>query len=237
MDESQESTVIRKQIGLPNYGNTCFINTTLQILYHNVEFRQQLRLIKDQRYGFNIKKLKDIFQDIDQMKLDNLKKFGEHVVSILPSTGMGDTGDVHELLLALLELTFQRCFTGKLQEFKRQGEETVQGSVYDFNLLVIPIGQSSVKESIYNSLITKPADLILYERKIVEAPLYLTLDVLSHDIEFETELHITEHCLQPYSYSLFAVVLHPPGHYTTIIRKDEYRWIYFNDNFFEEIFN
>uniref|UniRef100_A0A0K0FGD9 Ubiquitin carboxyl-terminal hydrolase n=1 Tax=Strongyloides venezuelensis TaxID=75913 RepID=A0A0K0FGD9_STRVS len=147
LTEFKEDTIVSDEgnhIGLPNKGNTCYLNAVIQILYRCKLFRYEILLITDimtkyienkklkpniQRAAETIQSLNILFQSLKVNSLNGLSYFMTKFSKLKPKFSINHQQDAHEFLSYILE-ALDDC-----KEFLKQSKEplifesTFNGSV------------------------------------------------------------------------------------------------------------
>ena len=240
--------------GLPNLGNTCYINSILQCLRYQRHF---VNSIKDYDHSKD-----DLFYKhfIDLMFLDYDKTILQSFITKLAKMENSPfqlfrQSDAHELYLFLMDNFYE---THKLNNpFKGQYESTITCSLcnnesktkQDFMSLSVSLVSEDVQECIQEfekeetlqgiecencnqrSDATKKINIVQYPKTLV-----VHLKRFTNQLK-KAEENISLNDVSPYTLS--ATCNHSGtvsfGHYTATVKKSNGGWLFCNDNFIKEI--
>ncbi len=227
--------MVRELIKLPNLGNTCYINTALQVLLINDTLKKKLYFYKDNLKGFH-KILLNLFYNVDKKRI---------IEALMTELNLkNQQGDSHEVLLKFIELlennhTFHllkdeytftysiktmKCNKCKAPSSKKLQDVSSWISYTDF-IEINSKGYSEIKCDKCNSILLKETNVIVYPRYLVFYPLEKSLQL---------EININNKIKYKLKMLNVFIGLDNIGHYYNIYKSTD-AWIKIDDNTISKI--
>ena len=95
------------KFGLPNIGYTCYLNTSLQCLFHNEHFVQFLNTLEPDLMSLN--ELHHTFTDQESSKKNKHRSY-IHFLKLLhkhiPMIDINEENDIHEFIVLFIDVYF-----------------------------------------------------------------------------------------------------------------------------------
>lgn len=225
----------RELIKLPNLGNTCYINTALQVLLINDTLKKKLYFHKEQLKGFH-KILLHLFYN---------RGSETHILQLLMKelNLKNQQGDSHEVLLKFIELLensglhllkeeYTLTYSVKSMNCNKCKEPSTK-QLFDISSWIsyidfVEINTKQSKETTCdkcNAILLKDTNIIVYPRYLIFYPLEKSLQL---------EININNNIKYKLKMLNVFIGLDNIGHYYNIYKTSD-KWVKIDDNVISKI--